>query len=178
MAMLFDLGKIPEAVVAAIKSGISAGETGASILKTLQDSGAGLRSQTFYSAFNYIQGQLLGPERYVQSLKPSSKPIIGLLPKSLTSQLRNLSYRVSFNQSMTNDKGQPTEFITISTNELLTPQEAIDAAMPFAQKYSDNLDPEGLEGTVTQITLNNGTLYESNSFDAATVAFLNAQNAE
>lgn len=172
--MLFDLGKVPQAVIEGIRAGLEAGKSGAEVLKTLQSAGAGVRSSTFYSAFNFIQGQLLGPEKYVQSLKPSTKPIIALLPKSITDQTRNFAYKISFNSTLVNEKGQPTDFITISTNEVLTPREAIDAAFPYASKYLGEGDISELEGTLDSITLNSAGIVESNSIDSATADLINA----
>jgi len=121
-----DLIKGEGQVIGYIKEAIEAGKKATETLESLRASGLGIRSQTFYQVYNYFTGPVAEAKSYISNVNLNSLPSIARLPLSATKQLRNFSYhaQVEVVDSFTGEKS--TKHLTVSTNNLLTKQQAID----------------------------------------------------
>jgi hypothetical protein len=158
MADFLDLIKGEGLAVQFIKSLVSTPASAASILTQLRSAGLGIRTQTGYQVINYLRSNVLPSQTYLQNLANNVLPNVGKLSQSVTTQLRNYSYKVTI-KGISALSGEPVQqFVTISTNSLLTKQEAMSAVenMVSNAEYYDGIDSPEIE--VTDIGVNSAGL--------------------
>jgi len=129
-------------------------------LGALRAGGLGIAESHARTIYDYLSGPLYESNKYVSSLGLEVLPTISSLAPSITTILRNFSYTVKFNGVTTATGEQATQYVTISTNTLLTKQEAID----IGAAYMSNSEIYGLEelnsGDVVDILQNSEGLIE------------------
>ena len=129
-------------------------------LNALRAGGLGIAEANARTIYDYLSGPLYESNKYISNLGLESLPTIGKLAPSITPTLRNFSYTVKFNGTTTATNERAEQYITVSTNTLLTKQEAIDTAAA----YMSNADIYGLdeldEGEVVDVLQNSEGLLE------------------
>lgn len=138
----------------AFEQGLSASET----LTALRESGKGLRTQTFYQIYNYYAEQTAPARSYFSNITLNAYPNINRIPESLTKQLRNFAYYTKVTGIDVNTGEIVTKDITVSTNELLTKQQAADLAVAISEKSGNRYGLEGASAKVTDVTKNQAGL--------------------
>lgn len=128
MANFLDLIKGEGPAVTFIKSLVNTDRSAASILSALRDNGLGIRTQTGYQVINYLRDTFLPSQEYIKSTPADQILNIARIPKSVTKLLRNFSYQLSFTGISRLTGETLTNYLTVSSNQLLTKQQAIDAA--------------------------------------------------
>jgi len=156
--MAFDLGKLPGIVMGFIERGVKAGESAGVTLGKLQEQGLGFRRQDFLTAFARVAGREQVTQNYIQYVGLNNFPTISRLPMSVTRTLRNFSYLLSYDNPNAISEKDKKLFVGISSNTLLTKQQAIDEAQ--SRLESESSRTEGDIGTmhVDSITQNVGGL--------------------
>jgi len=132
--------------------------SGRSILRSLRLRGLGIRTATFYQLLSYFRNEQTTGASYVADLGLSEQPIAERLARSLTNTLRNYTYQIEvFGRD--EETGQPSiRNLTISTNRLLSKQQAIQAAgKMWVLDPNENYQGQTFEGaTVVSILRNSG----------------------
>jgi hypothetical protein len=158
MANILDLLPGEGAVLSFIREAVEKGKAATETLAALRDSGLGVRTQTFYQAFNYLSGPVQTARKYIDSIGLNALPTINRLPPSLTTQLRNFSYHTVL-EGFTAFSAQPvTRHIWVSSNSPLTKQQALDIAGEMATQDTQSGGLESASGRVTDIYQNSGGL--------------------
>jgi len=156
--MAFDLGKLPGIVMGFIERGVKAGESAGATLAKLQEQGLGFRHTDFLTAFARVAGREQATQNYIQYIGLNNFPTIGRLPMSVTKTLRNFAYLISYDNPGALSEKDKILYVGVSSNTLLTKQQAIDAAQ--SRLESESSRTEGDIGTmrVDSITQNVGGL--------------------
>lgn len=158
MANILDLIKGEGQAINFIRSAASIGKGATETLAALREAGLGIRTQTFYEAFNYFLGPVDTGRKYISNVTLNAYPTIDRLPKSLTRTLRNFTY-VTVVRGFDVNTGEVVEKnVTVSTNTLLTKQQAIDAAVGMVEGASERYGIEGAGAQVTDVFQNSGGL--------------------
>ncbi|MDR5730668.1 MAG: hypothetical protein RB191_24930 [Terriglobia bacterium] len=164
MANFLDIIKGEGLAVQLIRSLIDQDIPGSLILKQVRDAGLGIRTQTGYQVINYLRDVVTPSRAYISYLGLNNLPNVNRLPQSLTKQLRNFAYNVQL-RGFNNIDGQlTTKNVTISSNLLLTKQEAIDAAVNMAAGDSKSGGVTGSSGKVVSVFQNSAGLVMPSQF--------------
>lgn len=163
MPNILDILKSENPAVQLIQSLVTSTLPASTILQQVRDNGLGIRTQTAYQVINYLRDVTIPSRSYISSVNLNAYPTISRLPLSLTKQLRNFAYEVKLT-GFSNLSGQlQDKYITISTNQLLTKQQAIDAATGLAATTTQSGSLNGASGQVTGVTQNIAGLVSSPS---------------
>jgi hypothetical protein len=158
MANPLEILGFTEDILAFVVEKLNEGLSGSAILRGLQEIGEGIRRQNFFQGLSYLAKEAVEPRKYISALTLNAYPTITRLPQSLSKQLRNFSYRtvVSGFDVMTGEL--KTLNISVSSNTLLTKQQALDIAGAMAEQQGGRYGLESAAGTVTDIFQNSGGL--------------------
>lgn len=154
MASIQDLIDANGEVVMFIKSLINTPASAASILNSLRAGGLGIRTQTGYQLINYLRETLVPASSYIQTLGADKLPNVNKLATSVTNQLRNFAYVVKFTGKNTITGETTDNYITVSTNALLSKQQAIDTATAYAEGSGQSGNFEVDTAEVATVTVN------------------------
>lgn len=149
--------------VQAIKSLVSQNVPGSQILQQVADMGLTIRPNVGTQIINYLVESYLPAGEYIEALDLDSYPQLNKLPFSVTNMLRNFAYTVEINGTDQFDGGQISKNITISSNQLLTKQQAITAAENISAGDTKSGNVVDGEGTIVSITQNNAGLVTDNN---------------
>lgn len=105
-----------------IKSLIETSRSANSILSELRVNGLSIATNTGYQIINYLRAQ--PTQAYTQQLSDEALPNIQRIPTSLTQTIRNYAYTYRFEGTSRLTGEKMTRYITISSNDLLTKQQA------------------------------------------------------
>jgi hypothetical protein len=154
MAFLFNFLFNEGEALGFIKKGIAEGLGTEEILGALAKGGLSIRPELATNVIEYLGKTILPDLDYIKRLQYFAQPNLARIPIALTKTLRNFSYQVSV-QGFTKATGElETHNISISTNTLLTKQQAIDMATELAVGESKSGGLESGAGVVTSITQN------------------------
>lgn len=128
------------------------------ILARVAANGLTIRQNTGLNIINYLRNNTIPATKYLNSLNMNVLPSIARIPQSITTQLRNFAYTVSINGVSQFTGEQLEKFITVSTNSLLSKQQALDTALTMASNatQSGGLIPDS--GSVVSIQQNSAGL--------------------
>lgn len=158
MANFLDLIKGEGLAVQFIKSVINTDRSASSILQELSDNGIGIRRQTGLQVINYLRNTALPASNYIDNLTLNSLPSIQRLAKSTTKQLRNFAYKVQLTGFDKFSNQLTKRNVTVSTNQLLTKQQALDIATALGESESQSGGITGSSGQVIEVTQNSDGL--------------------
>jgi hypothetical protein len=158
MANIIDFIKGEGAAIGFIKSALEAGKKATETLDALREAGLGIRAQTFYAAYNYLAGPVAEGKKYISNVTLNALPSIDRLPKSITTTLRNFTYSTLVRGFDANTGEIVEKNVNISTNTLLTKQQAIDAAVSLVEDNSGRYGLEGASASVTDVVQNSAGL--------------------
>lgn len=162
MANFLDLIKGEGPAVELIKSLVDTVSSGAEILRQVRESGLGISNSTGYQVINYLRDTYLPSTSALKNLANDTLPTINSIPKSVTELLRNFSYKVAVTGSDINTGETRKQYIQISSNQLLTKQQALDAASNIVEQSSKSGGITFDEADVESIQQNNAGLTDTN----------------
>lgn len=123
---LLDFIKGEGAVVSFIRSAVETGKKATETLNAFREAAGKIRTEVFYKTFNYFAGPVAAARNYISNIGLNNLPNIERLPESLTKTLKNFSYELKV-EVISNETGEAeTRALNISSNTLLTKQQAID----------------------------------------------------
>jgi hypothetical protein len=129
-------------------------------LAHVKSAGYNLIPQTAEQFAEYLKTVVVPANTALEQLHPSVLPNIASLPLTLTKSLRNFSYLVKLTgQSMLGGQLED-KYISISTNSLLTKEQAVDAAVSIASFGTKSGGLTNADGEVTSISQNSAGLTE------------------
>ncbi|MCP4897227.1 MAG: hypothetical protein GY906_09685 [bacterium] len=115
-----------------IRRGIREGLSANRIQSALQKSGLGLRRTNLLA--------IVRRERFIQNfvsaldrLAPNRHVPTNMLPEALTRMTRSLSFTVEVRGYLTDTGARTSQFVTLSMDETMTPQEMIDLAVEIVE---------------------------------------------
>lgn len=158
MANILDLIKGEGLAVMFIKGLAETALSSTEILSQLRANGLGIRTQTGYNVINYFRNTVQPAGQYTKYLNLNSYPTIARLPLSATSQLRNFSYWIKLTGFDKNSGELSSSNIRVSSNNLLTKQQALDIAVAQAAGGGSGNSLDGASGQVTDIYQNSSGL--------------------
>ena len=151
---LFGEGQALAYIIEGVEKGLGLEE----IKSALDLGGIFTRANIVEQVYGYLQNAVLPAKQYVKQLQLNNLPNIARIPLSLTPQIRNFAYTVLV-QGISASTGEIIERqITISTNQLLTKQQAIDLADELSQGETKSGGLESGAGEVTSISQNSAGL--------------------
>lgn len=166
MANFLELIHGEGAAVQIIKSLIETDLPGSKIIEHVRAHGYGIRTQTAYEVIKHLREVVKPAEEYIKHLGLNNLPNIARLPLSVTKQLRNFAYRVEL-QGFSKATGElDRQSITVSSNQILTKQQAIDAAVSMAENSGASYGVTGASGSVAGVYQNSAGLVEPGIFDS------------
>jgi len=144
--------------LAFIKQGFEKGLGVGEIKEFLETGGLKIGGEKVEKVFDYLSEVIKPSKEYIKGLPLNSTPNLTRIPLSLTKQLRNFSYQVEV-QGFHRVTGKIITIpIWISSDQLLTKQQAIDQADELSTQVGDRYGLESGAGTVVGITQNVGGL--------------------
>lgn len=156
---LLDFIKGEGAAVSFIRSAVEAGKAASETLEALRNAGLGIRTQTFYQVVNYFKGPVETARNYVSYLGLQNLPNIARLPKTLTNIAKNFTYELKVEVISSETGEKTTRTINVSSNTLLSKQEAIDTIAGIIEENPNNRYSFEFSGAqVTNIFQNAGGL--------------------
>lgn len=158
MANFLDLIKGEGLAVTFIRSLVNTTASAGSILRELSNAGIGIRRQTGLQVISYLRNTVAPATDYIKFVNLNSYPTISRLPQSLTKQLRNFAYNTVLTGINTLTGELSTRNITVSSNQLLTKQQALDTAAAMAESENQSGGLEGASGSVVSIFQNSAGL--------------------
>lgn len=158
MANFLDIIKGEGPAIAFIRSAIETAKSATEILEDLSKSGIGIRRQTGLQVIKYLRDEVVPVRKYIDNLGLSKLPTIDRLPKSITTQLRNFAYHTVMEGFSTLTGEKTTRNITVSSNQLLTKEQALDYAVSIAESENQSGGLDGATGRVTDVFQNSGGL--------------------
>lgn len=154
MAFLFDFLFGEGQALGYIKKGLAEGLGSEEIISALQAGGVSIRPELATNVIEYLGKTILPDLDYIKRLQYFATPNLARIPLSLTKTLRNFSYQVSVQGFNTSTGELQTKQISVSSNVLLTKQQALDIAGEFATSETPSGGLESAAATVTGITQN------------------------
>jgi hypothetical protein len=134
-----------------IRSLIETSQSANSILTSLRANGLKIANSTGNQIINYLRSQ--PSQAYVQTLPEDQLPNLQRVPSSLTQTLRNYSYTYRF-EGVSRLTGETLKrYVTISSNDLLTKQQAQAQAIDVIsneEKYEQTNDTQVFFESLTQ----------------------------
>lgn len=123
---LLDLIKGEGAVVSFVRSAVETGKAATETLESLRALGMGIRTESFYKVYNYFAGPVTQTRNYISNIGLQNLPNIARLPPSLTKLPKNFYYELKI-EVVSSETGEKKNVnLNISTNTLLSKQQAID----------------------------------------------------
>lgn len=123
---LLDLIKGEGAVVSFVRSAVETGKAALETLETLRNAGLKIRTQTFYQVYNYFTGPVTTARNYISNIGLNNLPNIARLPESITKLPKNFYYELKI-EVVSGETGEKQNVnLNISSNTLLSKQQAID----------------------------------------------------
>ena len=141
-----------------IKEAFELGKSATEALETISNAGMSVSSDMISQVYSYLSGPLNIGREYAQNLGLESIPVVNKLATSLTDLTRNFSYLIEFKSEPSDTGESESRYITVSTNTLLTKQEALDTAVSLAGKYPSTFTPTAEVGNVVDILQNSAGL--------------------
>lgn len=118
------------------------------IITTLQEAGLGARRSDVFRAVRAFRDQF-NASSYIKSVRNNFLPNPKRFPVALTTTLRDFSYQVKV-EGRHSITGQPTtQWITVSTNDVLTKDQVYDAATGIVEEGFNTYNIEEYDLTVT-----------------------------
>lgn len=142
-----------------IKEGIPAEE----LLGRVKESGFEIETHTAHLVINYINKAIIPATEVLEKLEFNAIPHLASIPLSLTKTLRNFAYLVKLTGESQLSTQLQDQYITISTNSLLTKEQAIDAAQSLLGNGSRYEGLTNATGAVDSISQNAAGLQETNT---------------
>lgn len=141
MAGLFDFLYGEGQALAFISKGVALGQSLEEVSTELAKGGLLITAPKVEQVYNYLNNVVLPSQQYVKQLQLNAQPNLIRLPLSLTPTLRNFSYHLQLDGVDIHTGVQVTKYMTISTNTLLSKQQAIDIGGELA---TDDTESGGL----------------------------------
>lgn len=161
MANFLDIIKGEGPAIAFIRSLVETAASANEILEKLSLEGIGIRRATGLGVIRYLRETAQPARKYISSLTLNALPNPLRLPKSLTTTLRNFTY-VTQLEGFSSKTGQLEQrTINVSSNALLTKQQALDVAEQYATGSFQSGGLDSASGTVTDIFQNQAGLVEA-----------------
>jgi len=122
--------------------GVREGLSANSILKVYTAARPGLRRQVGLDIIRRVKGVEKAASVF-KHLKLTAHPNVGRIPVALTGTLRDFSYRVSY-EAFTDEGERTKSFVTVSTNDLMSRQEAEDVALGYLEEMPKSYGVESV----------------------------------
>jgi hypothetical protein len=146
--------------LAFIVKGVEAGMKVAEIAEKLSLGGIITRLGTVEKVAGYLENVILPGKQYIKQLQLNNLPNLLRIPLALTSMKRNFAYEVNVTGFSASTGEIEARTIVVSTNELLTKQQAIDIADELSIGDTKSGGLTGGAGEVTSIMQNPAGLVE------------------
>jgi hypothetical protein len=137
----------------ALRSLLTSGVPAIDALAQVRSLGYTLIPQTAEQFTNYLTQVVTPADKALSVLSPGILPNIASIPLSLTKTLRNFSYLVKVTGRNPVTQQLSDQFISISTNSLLTKEQAIDAAQSMigsSDRYNGMVSGDGEVTSISQ----------------------------
>lgn len=172
MANFLDLISSEAPIVSFIRGLINTPASARAILSQARSAGHSIGNATGLQVINYLRSEVQSPLSYVQNLANDKLPNLNNIGKSLTKQLRNFAYVVELNGVDALTGEGTTRHVTVSTNKLLTKQEAIDFAVNIVEDQPQGYNIVEFDSDVVNINQNAaGLIQPFNSSDDSGIPF-------
>lgn len=137
-----------------IKKGLDLGKTTSEIIESLNVAGQLIRPDLATKVIEYLGTTILPDVKYIKQLQNFAQPNITRIPIAATKLLRNFSYSLTA-QGINKATGEiVSQNISISTNTLLSKQQAMDMAADLAIGETKSGGLESAAVSVNGITQN------------------------
>jgi len=146
-----------------IKSLMTAGVPAEDVLSQVRAAGYDIIPSTANLAINYLKNAVLPANQLVASLDADVLPNLASIPLSLTKSLRNFSYLVKLTGNSMYGGQLEDRYISVSTNSLLTKEQAIDAAVSMSSQATKSGGLNNSTGEVQSISQNTAGLTDLDS---------------
>lgn len=133
-----------------LKQGIEYSEA----LSRINELGVSLIPEVSDKVFEYTVKSVIPQTKEILELPGHYLPNIASIPSSLTKLLRNFSYQVKLRGESQYGGQLEDRYISISSNKLLTKNEALEAAFGLAQENTKSGGINGATGEITSISQN------------------------
>lgn len=164
MANFLDILKGEGPAIQIIRSLVNTPASATSIINTVRQSGYGIRTQTGFNVIAHLREVVAPATDYIKHVNLNAFPTIQRLPLSITKQLRNFAYNVEVTGVNKNTGEIQTKNVTISSNQLLTKQMAVDAAVSIADGSNRSYGVSGGSGQVVSVFQNSAGLVDDDVF--------------
>lgn len=146
-----------------IKSLMLSGVPADDVLAKVRASGYDIIPSTANLVINYLSRSVIPANLTLQNLPVDVLPTISSIPLSLTKTLRNFSYLVKVTGESAFGGPDIEQYVTVSTNSLLTQEQAIDVATGIVEGGSRYPSVNNASGEVQSISQNAGGLLNLDS---------------
>lgn len=150
LGILKGSGSALQFLTSLLKSGIP----GADVLSRVQAAGYNLTTSTANLAINYLTRAVFPAAQQLAALPDDTLPNLASIPITLTKTLRNFSYLVKLTGQSQFSGQLEDRYVSVSTNSLLTKEQAVDAAISISQEASKSGGINGADGEVQSIGQN------------------------
>lgn len=137
-----------------LKSLVKPGMTASDLLDQVNAAGYNLLPSTGNLVINYLTRAVIPANANLKDLQGNVLPNLASIPQGLTKSLRNFSYLVKVTGQSQFGGHFEDRYISISTNSLITKEQAIDAANSMAQENTKSGGINGASGEVQSISQN------------------------
>jgi hypothetical protein len=151
---LFDFLYGEGEAVSFIKAFIAGGAEPPEILAALDNLGLTIRKELAQNVIDYLGKTILPDTQYIKQLQNYALPNITRIPVNVSRQARNFNYNVTFTGFKTGAQNISTSGVTVSTNVLLTKQQAMDIAASMVEGQFKSGDFETASPVSVTITQN------------------------
>jgi len=152
--LLFDFLFGEGQAIGYIKKGLEQALRPAEIIESLSTAGLTIRPDLANRVIEYLGTTILPDIQYIKQLQQFAQPNLTRIPLALTKTLRNFTYEVSVQGIEKATREISTRTINISTNTILTKQQAVDIATELSTGETKSGGLESGAGKVTAIYQN------------------------
>lgn len=160
-----------------VRSLLKTGTPASDVLDQVRAAGYNVIPQTLNQAIDYLTQVVTPADLALSSLGDSVLPNLASIPLTLTKTLRNFSYRVKVTGRSQFTNQLQDQYISISTNSLLTKEQAVDAAQSMVLGSANYGGMLGASGEVESIAQNSSGLVNTDTILPGTLSFGELPNA-